>query len=821
MNTVPQPPSLTDENEYRQTFPSTYAVLGLAQLNQWAMDFDGNLERVMSSIRAVKKLGGYFRMGPELELSGYSCEDHFYEFETTFECWRSIGEILKSDLSHNCLLDIGMPVEHNSVRYNSRIYILNSRIILIRPKMYMANDGAYRESRWFGAWTNRDTLEEFVLPKSIQRRTGQTSCPIGVAAVQCNDCMLAAETCEELFVPDSPHTALCLGGVDIFCNGSASYYEIGKLRKRFDLIMAPTLKMGGVYIYCNMKGNDGGRTYFDGNSFIACNGEIINLISPVTMKDVEVIVERVNISKVRSFRASMPSFAIQAAGCRPIPIVKANIWLSGVDNSTISTLRISYGFSPAINIPSIQEEVCRSISVWLWDYLRRSGASGFLIPLSGGADSSSLCAIVRLMCNYLFEVKAHITNHLQEVLRMDQNDPEFPKTPQELAFQLIHTVYLSMDHTSGITQARAKKLSDELNTYHLDLNITPIFNSNLDTIEATLQNRPKFNVSKRMDISLQNIQARTRMATSYLVADLVPCLRAGNRLAKAPANFSTAVNRSSESGQKIVLQYAVRKEEIVGLDSGENCGFLLNLSSGNLDESLVGYLTKYDCSSADLAPIGSLSKNLIKSILEWAACVIPAPSLLEAAQATPTAELQPLSEGKPDQSDEDEIGLSYTELYMFGNIRKNTRCGPVEMFESLISLWKMAGVNPVEIGERSPTRVPGVNLTETSAISNFVANPDNTILRIAEKVKIFFTKYAANRHKATTLPPSMHAEGYDVDGDRHDWRPFLYPSWKRQFKQIDLLVEFASSNSENLPEDESAVTSKKHIIFSASGTGPK
>ena len=35
---------------------------------------------------------------------------------------------------------------------------------------------------------------------------------------------------------------------------------------------------------------------------------------------------------------------------------------------------------------------------WLWDYLRRSGASGFLLPLSGGADSSSVAAIVGCMC---------------------------------------------------------------------------------------------------------------------------------------------------------------------------------------------------------------------------------------------------------------------------------------------------------------------------------------------------------------------------------------------------------------------------------------
>ena len=34
-------------------------------------------------------------------------------------------------------------------------------------------------------------------------------------------------------------------------------------------------------------------------------------------------------------------------------------------------------------------------------------------------------------------------------------------------------------------------------------------------------------------------------------------------------------------------------------------GFLLVLGTGNVDEGLRGYLTKYDCSSADLNPIGA------------------------------------------------------------------------------------------------------------------------------------------------------------------------------------------------------------------------
>ena len=35
---------------------------------------------------------------------------------------------------------------------------------------------------------------------------------------------------------------------------------------------------------------------------------------------------------------------------------------------------------------------------WLWDYLRRSGAAGYMLPLSGGADSSATATIVGNMC---------------------------------------------------------------------------------------------------------------------------------------------------------------------------------------------------------------------------------------------------------------------------------------------------------------------------------------------------------------------------------------------------------------------------------------
>lgn len=60
-------------------------------LDQWAMDFDGNVRRTCESIRAAREQGAKYRLGPELELCGYGCEDHFLERDTTQHSYVTLG----------------------------------------------------------------------------------------------------------------------------------------------------------------------------------------------------------------------------------------------------------------------------------------------------------------------------------------------------------------------------------------------------------------------------------------------------------------------------------------------------------------------------------------------------------------------------------------------------------------------------------------------------------------------------------------------------------------------------------------------------------
>ena len=119
--------------------------------------------------------------------------------------------------------------------------------------------------------------------------------------------------------------------------------------------------------------------------------------------------------------------------------------------------------------------------------------------------------------------------------------------------------------------------------------------------------------SVRENVALQNVQARSRMVVAYLFAQLVLWTRG-------------------------------------------RPGGLLVLGSANVDEALRGYMTKYDCSSADINPIGGISKTDLKSFLAFARLKFDLSALNDILNARPTAELEPLSDGQIVQDDEEDMG---------------------------------------------------------------------------------------------------------------------------------------------------------------------
>lgn len=191
------------------------STLATCSLNQWALDFAGNLQRILLSIQQSKALGAKLRVGPELEITGYGCFDHFLEGDTVLHSWQVLAQILESDATHGIVCDIGMPVLHRSTLYNCRVLCLDGKILFIRPKMHLANDGNYREMRYFTPWTRRGETDDFFLPRIVAKSQGRETVPFGDAVLATRDTAVGVELCEELFTPNSPHVAMGLDGVEV------------------------------------------------------------------------------------------------------------------------------------------------------------------------------------------------------------------------------------------------------------------------------------------------------------------------------------------------------------------------------------------------------------------------------------------------------------------------------------------------------------------------------------------------------------------------------------------------------------------------------
>jgi NAD+ synthase (glutamine-hydrolysing) len=541
----------------------------------------------------------------------------------------------------------GMPVLFGGTRYNCRILARDRKILSIRPKVAMADNGNYRESRYFTAYRGNGQIHKLVLPGIFKEKFQQSSAPFGTQYLLFGDGVsVGCESCEELWTPRATHIELALQGVEIIGNGSGSHHELRKLNQRLELIVSATRKCGGVYLYSNQRGCDGGRTYYDGGALIVCNGKILAQAKQFSLDDVQVVTATIDLDDVRSYRASIPSFGIQTVTALQ-PNERAY-----VDCPDFQLMDTDSRLTPTPPLESLrvhcpEEECCLGPACWLWDYLRRSGAAGFFLPLSGGADSSSVAAIVGAMCQMVTQVAqedptGQVANDCRRVCR--QEPPWVPGTPQEMANFVLHTTFMGTINSSEKTTSRAKRLGETIGSYHLSIKIDLMVDAVIKVFSMTTGRTPQFLVhggSNTEDLALQNIQARLRMVTAYLYAQLLPWVR----------------GRS---------------------------GFLLVLGSANVDEGLRGYMTKYDCSSADLNPIGAISKGDLKKMLLWASSEYKWDILAEIADAPPTAELRPIAATNDEnmehsQLDEEEMGMTYAELGMFGTLRKISRCGPVTM----------------------------------------------------------------------------------------------------------------------------------------------
>lgn len=495
-------------------------TLATCALNQWALDFEGNYQRIKKSIIQAKEAGATLRVGPELEITGYGestkcypkqplqdqadanlpsgCLDHFLEEEVYENSLDSLYKILVDKSLYDIVIDVGLPIQHRGVRYNARALCLNGKILALRPKLYLANDGNFREMRFFTPWNRPKYVERYKLPPKFRElQAGDGTVPIGDVVIDTLDTCFAAETCEELFTPDSPHIDMGLDGVEIFTNSSGSHHSLRKLIERHRLIQEATAKNGGVYLYSNQLGCDGDRLYYDGCAMIFVNGDLVAMGSQFSLNEVEVITATIDLAEVRAarFAPSRNQQAVQA-GRKHYERINVDFSLSRGDADVVVTP------SRETRIHKPEEEIALGPACWLWDYLRRSGAAGYFVPLSGGIDSCATATIVFSMCRLVIAAiedgNEKVIEDVRRIAAWSEGASELgkgsmPKTPEQLCNKLFYTCFMGMKHQSSKeTRQRAKDLSERIGSYHTDINIDESFNATKTMLTQATGFEPKF-----------------------------------------------------------------------------------------------------------------------------------------------------------------------------------------------------------------------------------------------------------------------------------------------------------------------------------------
>lgn len=553
-----------------------------ASLNQTPLDWRGNLQRTLSAIEMARAQGASIVCLPELCLSGYGCEDTFLAPDTVIRSARSLESVLSA--TRGLVVSVGLPCMVNNAIFNVAALLVDGRLCGLVAKQHLAGDGIHYEPRWFKPWPAgvRDVLT-----------LAGVQVPVGDLHFVVGGVRIGFEICEDAWVASRPGAQLAQHGIDVILNPSASHFAFGKIEIRQRFVLEGSRAFGCSYVYANLLGNEAGRAVYDGEAMIATAGRLIAVGPRFSYADVQVTSGVVDVDVTRLQQARLASFQPHLAEDSGSVEVE---YAWPVVAPTVQEVRPApWESSSRLK----EEEFARAVPLALFDYLRKSRSQGFVVSLSGGADSSSITCLVALMvrqgCAELgvdgFKKKLGYIRSLESVSNV-----------RELTRCLLTTAYQGTENSGPITRAAARAVAEEVGAEHHELDIASLHSGYVAMVERAL-GRPL--TWARDDVALQNIQARVRSPGIWMLTNVK--------------------------------------------------GSLL-LSTSNRSEAAVGYATMDGDTSGGLAPIAGIDKAWLRQWLAWMETdgplgFGPIPALSAVNVQAPTAELRPPERSQTDESD--------------------------------------------------------------------------------------------------------------------------------------------------------------------------
>ncbi len=519
--------------------------------------------------------------------------------------------------TRDIIVSVGLPLLYGGGLFNVACLIANEQILGFVAKQNLAGEGIHYEPRWFKPWPS-ETRVDFELEGATYS--------LGDLVFACDDVLIGFEICEDAWVADRPGGELAARGVDIIMNPSASHFAFGKHAVRQRFVLEGSRAFNVSYIYANLLGNEAGRAIYDGDAMIACDGQLLASGPRFSYADHHVTSAIIDVNQSRMRRARRGSFQPDLEQ-RSLHCIVANFTFPPTELEKRDITVPAWEQSGHLK----EEEFARAVALGLFDYLRKSRSHGFVVSLSGGADSAAVACLAALLVRFaLADIGLDALRRKLDYIVAVQEAGQ----PEALIHGLLTCVYQATRNSSDLTRDAARDVADALGAEFLEFDVDELVTQYTDIVSTAIGRTLTW---QHDDVALQNIQARVRSPGVWMLANL---------------------NRA------------------------------LLLSTSNRSEAAVGYATMDGDTSGGLSPIAGIDKAFLRHWLRWLELQGPAEldsiaALRAVNKQQPTAELRPQAAG---QTDEEDL-MPYEILDTIERAAIRDKLMPIGAFQRLVVLY--------------------------------------------------------------------------------------------------------------------------------------
>ena len=233
-------------------------------------DCQANAEAVWKRIQEMQKSGVKIMVFPELCLTGYTCSDLFLQDRLLNEAAVQLENLREQTADTDALIFVGLPLEVKGKLYNAAAVLNRGKLLGFVPKKHIPNYNEFYERRHFTPG------DESVIWIDWNGRKVPFGMNLLFACRQVRHLVVAAEICEDLWVPCPPGISHTAAGAMVMVNLSASDEMVGKDSYRRSLVCQNSASLVCAYLYAS-AGIDESTTdlVFGGQNIIAENGTVL------------------------------------------------------------------------------------------------------------------------------------------------------------------------------------------------------------------------------------------------------------------------------------------------------------------------------------------------------------------------------------------------------------------------------------------------------------------------------------------------------------------------------------------------------------------